>query len=230
MRTILVANPKGGCGKTTIATNLSGYYANKGVSVSLVDLDQQHSSVFWGKSRNISKPKIKILEELQESYKTKRVIYDCPAQISIDLTIDLINRSDVIIIPINPSIIDQWAALKFVLDIRSLFRENKCKRIQIGFVANRANKGFNSYEELKSFTDLMKTPLITSLRNSQNYVKAAEKGLTIFDMPDHLVLIDKEQWKPLAYWAEGRILKKKALKREKTIKKRVKVTQLKSVK
>ena len=212
MRTILVVNPKGGCGKTTIATNLSGYYANKGISVSLVDLDQQRSSFVWSKirNRNANVPEINVLDKIQESYTTRRIIFDCPAQISIDVASDLINRSDVIIMPINPSIIDQWAALKFVLDIRSLYRENRCKRINIGFVANRANTGFNSYEELKSFTSLMKMPLITSVRNSQNYVNAAENGLTIFDLPNYLVAKDKKQWKPLTYWAEGKILKKKA--------------------
>ena len=212
MRTILVVNPKGGCGKTTIATNLSGYYASKDISVSLVDLDQQRSSFLWGKIRDqqVKVPEIEFFEDVQESYSTKRVIFDCPAQIPLDVTSDLINQSDVIIMPINPSVIDQWAALKFVLDIRNLYRENKCKRINIGFVANRANTGFNSYEELKSFTDLMKMPLITSLRNSQSYVKAAEKGLTIFDLPHHLVAKDREQWKPLTYWAEGKVLKMKA--------------------
>ena len=128
---------------------------------------------------------------------------------------DLINQSDVIIMPINPSIIDQWAALKFVLDIRSLFRTNKCKQINIGFVANRSNTGFNSYQELKSFIDLMKMPLITSLRNSQNYVNAAEDGLTIFDMPSYLVAKDKKQWKPLVYWAEGKTLKNKPRSKKK---------------
>ncbi len=211
MRTILVVNPKGGCGKTTISTNLSGYYANKGIPVSLVDLDQQASSIVWSKirSRNARVPEIEVLDSVQESYTSKRVIYDCPALIPLDLVCDLINRSDVVIMPINPSSIDQWAVLKFVLDIRSLYRENKCKRINIGFVANRANTGFNSYRELKSFTEMMKMPLITSLRNSQNYVNVAEEGLTIFDMPNHIVAKDKEQWKALTYWAEGKILKLK---------------------
>lgn len=213
MRTILVVNPKGGCGKTTISTNLSGYYANKGISVSLVDLDQQESSFVWGKirNRNINAPEVKSFNCLQDSYTTKRVIYDCPAQIPMDLTVKLINQSDIIIMPINPSSIDQWASLKFVLDLREIYRANGCKRIRIGFVANRAKPGSDSFKELKNFTKMMKTPLITSLRDSQNYVNAAEQGLTIFDMPDdHLVAIDKDQWKPLTYWAEGKILKMKA--------------------
>ena len=209
MRTILVINPKGGCGKTTIATNLSGYYANKGISVSLVDLDEQRSSFVWCKTRPKSAPKIEALDKSEEFHTTKRTIFDCPAQIPLDMAADLINRSDVIIMPINPSIIDQRAAFQFIFNVRDMIRAEKCKLIQIGLVANRSNTNFNSYGELESFADLMKTPLITSLRNSQNYVNAAEKGLTIFDLPKSLAAKDKKQWRPLIYWAEGKILKKK---------------------
>ena len=210
MRTILVINPKGGCGKTTISTNLAGYYANKDISVTLVDLDEQQSSFMWGKNRRANAPKIDVVNSLQESYLTRRVIYDCPAQIQIDKTSELINQSDVIIVPINPSLIDQWAAFKFVLDIHNLYRANKCKRIRIGFVANRVNASFNTYKELNNFVDLMKTPLITSLRNSQNYVSGIVNGMSIFDMPESVVGRDKKQWQPLTYWAEGKHLKVKA--------------------
>lgn len=208
MRTILVVNPKGGCGKTTVATNLAGYYASKGVSVSLADLDQQRSSYQWVKSRPEGAPPIEAWLE-QGKFTTKRVIYDCPAQIHIGLTTDLINNSDIIIMPINPSIIDHRAAFKFIFDIRDMIRADVCKHIQIGFVANRANPGFNSFKELERFSDLMQTPLITSLRNSQNYVNAANAGSSIFEMPNHKVATDLKQWRALCYWAEGKLLKKK---------------------
>jgi ATPases involved in chromosome partitioning len=210
MRTILVVNPKGGCGKSTIATNLAGYYATKGVSVTLVDLDQQRSSYQWVMSRPESAPKIKVVTEQQENYDCKRVIYDCPAQIHIGRTTDLINESDVIVMPINPSVIDHRAAFKFIFDVRGMIRADVCKKIQIGMVANRSNTAFNSYNELQKFSTMMQTPVITSLRTSQNYVIAAEAGLSIFEMPQSKVTIDKEQWKPLSYWAEGKLLRKRA--------------------
>lgn len=209
MRTILVVNPKGGCGKTTIATNLSGYYASKGVSVSLVDLDQQRSSYQWALSRPVDVPNIEAFKEEADSYNTQRVIYDCPAQIHIGLTTDLINKSDVIIMPINPSIIDHRAAFKFIFDIRGMIRADVCKQIQIGFVANRANRGYNSFHELENFSTLMKVPIVTSLRSSQNYVTAANEGLSLFEMPHNRVAKDLEQWRGLRYWAEGKLLKKK---------------------
>ena len=210
MRTILVVNPKGGCGKTTIATNLAGYYASKGVSTNLVDLDQQRSSYQWVKSRPESAPKIDIVTEQQNEYDCKRVIYDCPAQIHIGRTTDLINESDVIVMPINPSVIDHRAAFKFIFDVRGMIRADVCKTIQIGLVANRANKAFNSYAELQKFSTMMQTPVITSLRTSQNYVVAAEAGLSIFEMAQSKVGVDREQWKPLSYWAEGKLLRQRA--------------------
>lgn len=209
MRTILVVNPKGGCGKTTVSTNLAGYYASKNVSVSLVDLDQQRSSYIWAKSRPADAARIDVYTEEQPAYTTQRVIYDCPAQIDIKLTTELINKSDIIVMPINPSVIDHRAAFKFIFDVRGMIRKDQCKHIQIGLVANRANTGFNSFDELQRFAELMKTPLITSLRNSQNYVTAAELGLSIFELAPNKIAIDKEQWKPLTYWAEGKILQKR---------------------
>ncbi len=207
MRNVLVVNPKGGCGKTTVATNLAGYYASKGVDCTLVDLDQQKSSYQWVKSRPGDQPEIKISTDLEESHDSKRVIYDCPAQIHLGLTTDLINRSDVIVMPINPSVIDHRAAFKFIFDVRGMIRAEVCKRIKIGLIANRANPAFNSYQELEKFARMMQTPIVTTLRSSQNYVTAAERGLSIFEMPRQKVATDLDQWKSLTYWAEGKLLR-----------------------
>jgi len=210
MRSILVVNPKGGCGKTTIATNLAGYYANKGVTTSLVDLDQQRSSFQWVKSRPATAARIDVFTEAQESYTSKRVIYDCPAQIHLGLTSELINKSDIIVMPINPSVIDHRAAFKFIFDVRGMIRADACKQIKIGLVANRANNAFKSYGELEKFAKMMQTPIITTLRNTQNYVSAAEQGLSIFEMPTQRLVTDREQWRALYYWAEGKLLKRRA--------------------
>lgn len=179
----------------------------------LVDLDQQRSSYQWAASRDEKLPKIDYLHG--DSYRNgsqveaKRVIYDCPAQIHIGRTTDLIDRADVVIMPINPSIIDQRAALQFIMDIRGMMRAKVCKRIQIGLVANRASSAFKSYEELERFARMMNAPIVASLRNSQNYVAAANAGKSIFDMPKAQVAKDVEQWRGLNYWAEGKVLKKR---------------------
>jgi len=156
-----------------------------------------------------STAEIKIFTQIEESYDCRRVIYDCPAQIHLGLTSELINQSDVIVMPINPSIIDHRAAFKFIFDVRGLIRSDVCKKIKIGLVANRANNAFKSYAELEKFSAMMKTPIITSLRNTQNYVTAADQGLSIFEMPTRTVAVDREQWRSLYYWAEGMLLKKR---------------------
>ncbi len=213
MRSILVVNPKGGCGKTTLATNLAGFYANKGLPVALVDMDQQRSSHHWVGSRDESLPKIH--SYLGDTYpgdsefRAKRVVYDCPAQIHIGRTTDLVNKADVIIMPINPSIIDQRAALEFIMDVRAMMRAKVCQRLQIGLVANRAGDGFRSYEELQRFSKMMNAPIVGSLRNTQNYVTAASAGKSLFDMPKAQVVKDLEQWRGVCYWAEGKVLKPK---------------------
>jgi len=128
MRSILVVNPKGGCGKTTVATNLAGFYANKGLSVALIDMDQQLSSYQWAASRDETMAKISSFRGESDVH-VQRLIYDCPAQIHIGRTTDLIDKSDVMIMPINPSIIDQRAAFQFIMDVRGMMRANVCKRI-----------------------------------------------------------------------------------------------------
>jgi len=208
MRSILVVNPKGGCGKTTVATNLAGFYANKGLSVALIDMDQQMSSYQWAASRDETMAKISSFKG-DSDVRVQRLIYDCPAQIHIGRTTDLIDKSDVMIMPINPSIIDQRAAFQFIMDVRGMMRANVCKRIQIGFVANRANNSFKSFDELEKFSSMMNVPIVTALRNSQNYVSAANAGKSIFDLPKAQVAKDVEQWKGLCYWAEGKLLKKR---------------------
>lgn len=213
MRSILVVNPKGGCGKTTIATNLAGFYVNKGLSVALIDMDQQMSSYQWAASRNENLPNISSFKS-DVDVQAQRLIYDCPAQIHIGLATDLIDKSDVMIMPINPSIIDQRAAFQFIMDVRGMMRANVCKRIQIGFVANRANNSFRSFGELEKFSSMMNVPIVTALRNSQNYVSAANAGKSIFDLPRTQVAKDIEQWKGLCYWAEGKLLKKRVQAQE----------------
>jgi chromosome partitioning protein len=115
--------------------------------------------------------------------------------------------------PINPSVIDHRAAFKFIFDIRGLIRADLCKKIKIGLVANRTNAKFQSHTEVEKFAKMMQTPVVASLRNSQNYVSAAEAGLSIFEMPSQLMHVDKEQWRSLNYWAEGKILQKKVTDR-----------------
>ncbi len=212
MRSILVANPKGGCGKTTIATNLASYYAVWETSTALVDLDPQQSSMDWLKVRPDTENKIQgfngLKGKIYPDANTQRVIYDIPARTNNAKVAKLIKLVDVVIIPVLPSAIDMRVAASFVADIVTRIRANNSEAL-IGVVANRTQKNYQSYSALMDFLNELSIPVVGALRNSQNYVKAADTGVGIFEMPAVDVKKDMQEWAPIINWIEGkRVLKK----------------------
>lgn len=207
MRSILVVNPKGGCGKTTIATNLATYYAVWGMSTALVDLDPQQSSMDWLGIRPDSENSIQGFNglggKIYPSPDTQRIIYDCPARTDSAKIAKLINLVDVVIIPVMPSAIDSRVAAKFVADIVGKVKESDADVI-MGVVANRSQKNYKSYGTLVKFLKAIGIPFVGALRNSQNYIKAADTGVGIFEMPMSEVKADMNEWKPLLHWIEGK--------------------------
>lgn len=212
MRSILVVNPKGGCGKTTIATNLATYYAVWNTPTALVDLDPQQSSMEWLRVRPDSENLIQGFNGLEGRIypdpDTRRVIYDAPARSDNAKVAKLIKLVDVVIIPVLPSAIDMRVAAGFVADMVTRIRENNSQAI-IGVVANRTQKNYQSYRALETFLKSLKIPFVGALRNSQNYIKAADTGVGIFEMPIAEVKKDMHEWKPILHWVERkRVLKK----------------------
>jgi len=211
MRSILVVNPKGGCGKTTLATNLATYYAVWETSTALVDLDPQQSSMEWLRVRPDSEHPIQGFDGLKGKIYpeegTERVIYDAPARTDTKKVARLIELVDVVIIPVLPSAIDMRVSANFVADIVTQVRANNTKAL-IGVVANRVQKNYQSYKTLVKFLKKLNVPFVGALRNSQNYIKAADSGVGIFEMPISEVKTDMEEWKPIINWIEGkRVLK-----------------------
>jgi len=211
MRSILVVNPKGGCGKTTIATNLATYYAVWDTATALVDLDPQQSSMEWLRVRPETENPIQGFDGLkgkifpQEG--TQRIIYDAPARTDTNKVVRLIKLVDVVIIPVLPSAIDMRVAASFVADIVTKVRANNANAI-IGVVANRTQKNYQSYKTLVTFLKKLNVPFVGALRNSQNYIKVADSGVGIFEMPLSEVKADMSEWKPIINWVEGkRVLK-----------------------
>ncbi len=207
MRSILVVNPKGGCGKTTIATNLATYYAVWDISTALVDLDPQQSSMEWLRVRPKDENKIQgfngLKGKIYPHVDTQRVIYDAPARTDSAKVARLIKLVDVVIIPVLPSAIDMRVAASFITDITARVRKNNAKAI-IGVVANRAQKNYHSYQALLSFLKALDVPFVGVIRNSQNYVKAADSGVGIFEMPASEVKQDMIEWEPVLHWIEGK--------------------------
>ena len=207
MRSILVVNPKGGCGKTTIATNLATYYAVWGMPTALVDLDPQQSSMDWVRIRPDTEVPIQgfngLKGKIYPSPETERVIYDCPARTDTAKVARLIKLVDVVLIPVMPSAIDMRVAASFIADIVTKVRVNNADAI-LGVVANRVQKNYHSYSALIGFLQKLDIQLVGALRNSQNYVKAADTGVGIFEMSMSEVKNDMKEWEPIIKWVEGK--------------------------
>ena len=207
MRTIMVMNTKGGCGKTTLATNLASYFANEGNNVTLADFDRQSSSLEWLKVRPEHRFEIKGIAAWEKgarvSQGTDVVLMDVPAATRGQELTNLVKRAQTIIIPVMPSPIDMRACARFIHD---LFLVNKIskKKVKLAVVANRVRENTLIYQDLEEFLELLKIPFITHLRDTQNYIRAADKGLGIFEMAPSSVAQDIEQWEPLIKWVQSK--------------------------
>ena len=209
MRSILVVNPKGGCGKTTISTNLASYYAVWGVNTALVDFDPQQSCMQWLEARQRSKRYQPIhglsglTGKLDLPQGIQRVIYDAPARTVTDKVVNLMHHAQAVIIPVIPSPIDMRAARDFVEELTRKGHLRQSRRL-VGLVANRVRENTNIYGHLRDFLTAVDLPFVTTLRDTQNYVKAAARGVGIFEMGPVAVEQDLKQWRPLINWIEGK--------------------------
>lgn len=202
MNTVLIANPKGGSGKTTISTNLAGYFASRGKHVVLSDMDRQKSASAWLARRNQALPLIHGLDgrgKHADSLSAEWSVIDSPAGIHGDKLSDAVKRADWVIVPIQPSAFDIGATEDF-LDI---LREEKAVRKERTFVAMvgmRVDPRTRTALKLQEFLDQAGFPVMTNLRDGQIYMQAAEQGLSLFDMRPSLVARDMQQWAPLLQW------------------------------
>jgi len=204
MKTILIVNPKGGCGKSTLATNLASYYALWKVPVALVDYDPQHSSLEWLAQRGAAANPIHGIDagggkRINLPGATERVIMDSPARIDAGQMQRLFQFADSVLLPVLPSPVDIRAAAKF---LGELMLGGILKSARVGLVANRVRENTLIYHNLESFLRQVKLPLVAQLRDTQNYIRAAAGGHGIFEMSPYQVNKDIEQWRPLIRWVE----------------------------
>lgn len=204
MRHIMVLNAKGGCGKSTLATNLASYYASEGQSVALADYDPQQSSLDWLERRSASRPTITGLSAFDGGLRhvprsADVVIIDSPARAHGKELTALVNHAETIIVPIMPSTIDMQATSRFIKELKAVGRIER-KQVKVGVVANRVRENTLIFDELDEFLAHMRVPYLTSLREAQNYVRAYTRGLGIYELPEYLAWPDWEQWDPLLKW------------------------------
>lgn len=204
MRAVLVANPKGGAGKTTLATNLSGYFANQGQKATLCDLDRQQSSLRWMAFRAPELPAITgYFAGSQIGANLPReadwVVVDSPAGLQGYKLSDYLRAVDKVLVPLVPSVFDMAATEDFLNTIRN---EVRGVRAKVGIVAMRVDPRTRAAGMLEEFLKHFDIPIVAYLRNTQNYVNVAALGATVFDPPRAKHRRDVEQWSKLVEWVE----------------------------
>jgi chromosome partitioning protein len=202
MPVIVVANPKGGVGKSTLATNIAGLYARQGRGVMLGDVDRQQSSRQWLALRPDAAPRIQSWDAAGDStFKVPKgvthMVLDTPAGLHGKLLDAVLRVAERIMIPLQPSLFDIQATHDFVNRLREHKRGNDVK---IGVVGMRVKEHTIANDQLHQFLPELKVPVLGYLRDTQNYVHLAARGLTLWDVTPGRVERDLEQWRPLVEW------------------------------
>ena len=214
LQRILVTNGKGGCGKTTLATNIASHYASKGLKVRLFDHDSQGSSLAWINRRPETLNVIDSVDASKNSdYRLTRswqlrippdtdvAVMDTPAGGDITELTDLFELNDTVLIPVLPSPIDIHATAHFIKELLTTGKARN-KMIRLGVVANRVRKNTIMYHSLERFLFSLKIPFISSLRDTQLYARAIELGTGVQEINSPRNKVDREQWAPIFRWID----------------------------
>jgi chromosome partitioning protein len=205
MPVVVVANPKGGVGKSTLATNIAGYFASKGRSVMLGDADRQQSSRLWlglrpGAARPIASWDVGEDKLAKPPRGTTHVVLDTPAGIHGKALKQVVDIADKVIVPLQPRIFDIYATRHFLDELAAL---HKVSKKQIGIVGMRVDPRTISADKLHEFIDKLGLPVLGYIRHTQNYIHLAARGLTLFDVAPGRVERDLEQWQSICRWLDS---------------------------
>ena len=204
MPVIMVANPKGGVGKSTLATNIAGWWARQGHAVMLGDTDRQHSARQWLALRPPQAAPIRGWDigegDLVRPPKgCTHLVLDTPAGLHGKRLDALMKLADRIVVPLQPSPFDIAATHAFLQALRS---HKRADRVRLGLVAMRVKEHTHAVEHLHEFLAALGQPPVAELRDTQNYVHLAARGLTLWDVAASRVERDLQQWTPLTQWID----------------------------
>lgn len=214
MQRIVVLNPKGGSGKTTIAINLASYLASRRQTPLLMDFDPQGSSLRWVRKRVPAQAPILVIAAFEKDARTTRafqlrvpdkathVIVDTPAALDSRQLADMTRDADKILVPVLPSDIDIHACSRCIRDLLLVAKIPR-EENRIGVIANRIRRNTLTYQSLIRFLHTLGIPIVATIRDSQNYVRGAELGIGVHEMKSYLVQEDVAQWVPLLEWLSG---------------------------
>jgi len=204
----MVLNAKGGCGKSTLATNIASYFATEGASVVLADYDPQRSGLDWLARRPEDRPEIVGVAAYEDGLRhvprsADIVVVDAPARSHGKELTDLVKHAETIIVPVLPSTIDMQASTAFIEELRNVGKVQR-KQVRIGTVANSVRDNTLIWGDLDEYLTKARVPYIAALREAQNYVRAYTRGLGIFELPEYLAWPDWEEWEPLTAWLRSK--------------------------
>jgi chromosome partitioning protein len=210
----LVINPKGGSGKTTIATNLAAYFAAAHIPTALMDYDPQGSSLNGLRSRPADAPRIhganaapaKGLRlrsiDMRVPEDTRQLVIDGFAGASGLVLQEMLSRANCILIPVAPSPIDIHATANFIRDLL-LSGSIRARKLRIAVVANRVRNSMPVYQPLERFLNSLSLKLLTRISDSDVYLRAAETGLGVFEMDFAASASERQQFVPIVEWVES---------------------------
>ncbi|ARU03392.1 cobyrinic acid a,c-diamide synthase [Comamonas serinivorans] len=206
MTTVLVANPKGGVGKTTLSTNIASYWASRGRQVMLGDLDKQESSALWLSLRPATAAPIQAWRRssdgkvLRPPPGTTHAVLDSPAGLHGKRLREVLEQVQKVVVPIQPSIFDIYATRDF---LHELVGELGKRKAIVRLVGMRVDSRTVAAERLQEFIAMLDLNWVTNLRDTQLYVQLAAQGLGLFDVQGERYERDRAQWAPLAAWLDA---------------------------
>jgi chromosome partitioning protein len=211
---IVVINAKGGCGKSTISTNLASYYASKGFQTALYDYDQQGSSMRWLDARpktvasihgvtahKTANKGVTMSWHLRIPPEISRMVVDTPPGLKGHELADQLKGADYILIPMLPSWLDICATADFLRDLIVNLKIHRSKA-RLAIVTNKVRKNTTAFRELESFLKKLNIPVLAQLRDTQKYNRVTRSGLGIHEINHQTTEIDRKHWQSIFNWIE----------------------------
>ncbi len=204
----MVLNAKGGCGKSTLTTNIAVAFAREGRQVCIADYDPQRSSLDWLAQRPADLPAISGVAAFEEGLRnvarnTDILVIDAPARVHGTELNELVRRAETIVVPVLPSSIDMKACSHFMGELLEIGKVSR-KQARLAVIANRVRENTLVFEELDQYLTKLKVPYLGSLREAQNYVRAYARGMGVLELPEYLAWPDWKQWQPINEWLESK--------------------------
>ena len=204
MPVVVVANPKGGVGKSTLSTNVAGYFASQGHAVMLGDADPQQSSRLWlglrpPTARPIATWEVNAERIAKPPKGTTHVVLDTPAGLSGEHLDQVLKHASKVIVPLQPSVFDIFATRAF---LDRLAQHRMAGRLRVGVVGMRVDGRTIAADKLREFVLALGLPVLGHVRDTQNYIHLAARGLTLFDVAPGRVEKDLAQWQSICRWLD----------------------------